>query len=197
MRALSKNQNGFTLIEAIVATALFAITVSSIVGIYVSTLKINRRTDTIRTATETARFLSEFLSKEVRNGQIDYYGPWQSPCSGTLSAVASKLAIVNTDGDHECFYLGDSNGAYNTAGPNLWLIKNSNPAAKVNGSNVAIPAFNVYLSPTINPYASGSSVEPSVSILGTVKANPDPADNISIPFETTISIPAYDIAPPG
>ena len=40
MLDLKAKSKGFTLIEAIVATALFAVTVSSIMGVYLSTLRL-------------------------------------------------------------------------------------------------------------------------------------------------------------
>jgi len=180
---------GFTLIEAIVATALFAVTVSSIIGVYLYTVKINRRTDTIRSAGENARFISEFLTKEIRNGQIDYFGPAPSPC--TLSATSgSSLAIINIDGDHECFYLSGTNlMVAKSAGGNLLA------PVQLNDSKVKVSLLQFYLAPNCNPYSAGAKTEPTVTINAEVQANPDPLDNITLPIQTTISIPKYDFAP--
>ena len=194
MQDIKNNQKGFTLIEAIVATALFAVTVSSIMGVYLSTLKINRRTDVIRSASENARYITGFLSKEIRNGQIDYYGPWNSPCSGTISSPASSLALVNTDNEHLCFYLGDASGLASSNGKNLWLIKNNMATVKINSNNVTINKLLFYVSPTYNPYATGSNAQPRVTIMGNVTATSGSQDTITMPIQTTISIPSYDIS---
>ncbi len=194
MLDLKQNQKGFTLIEAIVATALFAVTVSSIMGVYLSTLKINRRTDVIRSASENARYITGFLTKEIRNGQIDYYGPWNSPCSGIISAPANSLSLVNTDNEHLCFYLGDASGLSSSNGTNLWLIKNNLLAVKVNSSNVTINNLVFYVSPTYNPYSTGSNAQPRVTIMGNVTATSGSQDTITIPIQATVSIPIYDIS---
>lgn len=196
MKTKKSLQKGFTLIEALVATALFATTIVAIVGVYLSTVTINRRTDVIRTASENARYLSEYLSKEIRNGQIDYYGPVKSPCSSTLTASSSSLAIVNIEGDHLCFYLGDANGQISSAGTNLWLIKNNFAASKVNSSNVSIKNLIFYVSPIINPYAAGSTVQPRVTFTANVQSTSGSQDNIIIPIESSVTIPSYDIAAP-
>lgn len=201
MLARPENQRGFTLIEAIVAAALFAVTVSSIVGVYLSTLKVNRRTDVIRSAAENARYLTEYMTKEIRNGQIDYFGPAISPCTTNQVSPSNSLEIINTDGDKICFYLGDNSGLLSASGKNLWMAKNNLQAVKLNSSNVYVNNLNFYVSPTFNPYNSGSTIQPRVTIVGSVQAVSGSQDqstmynNITIPIETSISLPAYDIAP--
>ncbi len=193
MRATYKNQHGFTLIEAIVATFLFATVVTSILSVYLSTIRVNRKTNIIRSASENARFIEESMSKEIRNGQIDYYNP-VSPCSTSLSSPSTMLGIVNVAGDHLCFYLGDNSGFSSPSGTNLWLIKNNLSAVKVNSANITITNLKFYISPTFNPYTAGSHFQPRVTIAADVNSTSGSQDAITIPIQTTISIPAYDIA---
>ena len=157
-------------------------------------IKINRRTDVIRSASENTRYITGFLTKEIRNGQIDYYGPWNSPCSGIISAPANSLSLVNTDNEHLCFYLGDASGLSSSNGTNLWLIKNNLLAVKVNSSNVTINNLVFYVSPTYNPYSTGSNAQPRVTIMGNVTATSGSQDTITIPIQATVSIPIYDIS---
>ena len=93
---------GFTLIEAVVASALFATVVVSMMGTYVYTLRVNKKTDAIRTATDNARFISDFFSKEIRNGKIDY-NPVSGVCAALPQSPDKRLGILNVSGDHECF----------------------------------------------------------------------------------------------
>ena len=51
------HEKGFTLIEAIVATALFAFVVSSIAGVYLSTFQLDRRTRAQRAVSQNARYI--------------------------------------------------------------------------------------------------------------------------------------------
>ena len=68
----ASRSRGFTLIEAIVATSVFAFIVSSILGVYIATFQLDRKSRAHRAVAQNARFISEFIGKEVRNGTIDY-----------------------------------------------------------------------------------------------------------------------------
>ncbi len=187
-----QGQQAFTLIEALVATFLFAVVLSSIMNVYLSTVKINRKTDLIRTASENARYISESISKEVRNGNIDYYSA-SSPCSTNLQSPNISLAIVNVDNDRFCYYQGDNVGSISSSGSNLWLVKNTFAATKVNSPGTLINNLQFYISPLYNPYTSGSRIQPRVTISASVTTTSGSQDTITIPIQTTISIPAYAI----
>ena len=187
------NQKGFTLIEALVATAIFSVAVVSIVGIYLFTVRINRRVNVIRTAAENSRFITEYLTKEIRNGKVDYVGPVASAQCSTIATSGPSLAILNIDGDHECFYL---------LGTDLMFAKNAGgtplTASKLNDPAVKILTLNFYVTPTTNPFtAAGSCITPQVTIIGTLQATNGVQNSETIPFETTISEPRYDILVPA
>lgn len=58
--------------EIMVATTLFAFTSVALTTLFNYTLKINRRAEALRQATQGMRDFVEIMVKEVRNGQIDY-----------------------------------------------------------------------------------------------------------------------------
>ncbi len=193
-----KKQRGFTLIEAIVATFIFAIVVTSVIGVYVETLKANRRTDAIRSATETVRYISEFLSKEIRNGTIAYSGSALYACSLTYNTPGNSLEIINVDGDTECFYLGDGAGTASSSGPYLWIRKQPAgsallPAQQLDLNYSQVSNLTFYVTPATLGSPPVSTVQPRVTITGTVVTNKDPQNIVNLPFETTISIPEYDV----
>jgi hypothetical protein len=202
-----KNQLGFTMIEAIVATFLFTITMSSIMGVYLSTIKLHRKADAVRKATEHARFISESMSKEIRNGVID----WEEPkplnvasfCGGAPSTNPDyRLSIINVDGDRLCYYLGDNNGFLSASGSALWLIKNDLDAVRLTSIEVKIKFFRIYVNPLENPYCNdppacssiGTDVQPRVTIVANIESVSDPKNVVAVPIQTTINLPIYDFA---
>lgn len=178
--------------EEIVATFIFALAVTAILGIYNYTLKINRRSSALSVSAQDVRFISESLGKEIRNSFLNYGPSYISPC-GPLSSSSNSLAIFNVDGTSECFYLGDANGAINNSGPYLWLLKGSNPKQPLNPAGVKISSFTFNVTPTCNPYAPSpcAKTQPMVTMIGTIQVNPDSRDNIAVPFETSISLSQY------
>jgi prepilin-type N-terminal cleavage/methylation domain-containing protein len=193
MKNLQKRQKGFTLIEALVATSLFVVTVVASTGVYLNTLAIHRRTDATRKASENARYVTEYLSKEIRNGMINYSNAVASPCSTTISTASRTLGLVNRDGISLCFYLGDANGVLSTTGPNLWMVKGSLGPYKINSADVKINNLLFYVAPISDPYAVGSTVQPRVTITGEVQTV---GGTTKVPIQTSISIPKYDVVAP-
>ena len=66
-------QSGFTLMEITVATSIFAVVMVSLLSLFNYVLKINRESEALRQASQGMRNFVEYLVKEIRNGQIDYY----------------------------------------------------------------------------------------------------------------------------
>lgn len=135
MMSSRKKQQGFTLTEIMVATVIFAIVAVALLGLFNYVLKINRRSEALKQASQGMRNFVEFLVKEIRNGQIDYGvvdpGGIQTssvypigPCAVSANAVSSttpvstyssqenKLGLVNTDNVEECVYYGKADGSY-------------------------------------------------------------------------------------
>lgn len=127
------NQKGFTIMEIVVATAVFATALVAMLAIFNLTVKLNRRSDSLRQASQGARNFVEFLVKEIRNGHIDYgvengtvAMPEVSPCpypvnNGDVSTQKYgrinndgisdwALGLVNIDGERECFYWSPKDG---------------------------------------------------------------------------------------
>jgi prepilin-type N-terminal cleavage/methylation domain-containing protein len=131
-----KSGAGFTLMEIMVATVIFAIVVSGLMTLFNQVLKINRRGEALRQAAQSSRDFVELLVKEIRNGQVDYYVqngltynstyinddssvPCQPPgalgsavtASPTYAVKSNWLGIINTDNVEECFYFARNDGA--------------------------------------------------------------------------------------
>jgi len=204
------SRSGFTLIEALVAAALFATFMVAVTSAFIYTTKLSRRTNAIRMANDNARYITEFLSKEIRNGRINYGDNTSlGPCNySTMTASDHLLYITNVNGNAECFYLGDTNGVVSATGPVLWLKiqpggsltqYSSNINQIPSGSNGVtneIISLHFIIQPAQNvaiQSSDSSHQQPQVIIEGTLVSSQDPQDVITVPFQTTVSIPEYDI----
>ncbi|HEX5429497.1 MAG TPA: prepilin-type N-terminal cleavage/methylation domain-containing protein [Patescibacteria group bacterium] len=203
-----KHESAFTLIEAIVAASVFALVVSSILGIYVSVLHLDTRTRAQRTLADNSRFIMDFFGKEIDNGHIDYASYPNNvickngtamPCdiSGNDAPGTTELYIVNQAGDAEHFYLYNENtksiehtySNCQTVNCDLVLTKNSGTASNLNSSDVRVTNLQFYTSPTSDPFSSAKnfSYQPQVTAVLELTANTGKRDQIKINLQSTFS----------
>lgn len=173
----SLNYFGFTLMEVVVATSIFATTITLMLSLFNVTLRIQRRTEALRQVSQTVRNVSEFLVKEIRNGQVDYnvrdgqitVDPVDGagtvcPPEPTLSGVnagktyydatldvpiTDRIGLVNIEGERECIaYIFDTN----TNRGKLVIKKENVEQEDLTPPNVNISYAKFYVRPLKDPY---------------------------------------------
>ena len=147
----SKSGDGFTLIEAIVSTAVFAFLISSVLGVYMATLQLDKKSKAFRVVTQNARFISGYINKEVTNGSVNYGGTNNS----------STLSLINQSNEIETIQL---------SGDNLVLTKTvggSQVATNLNSDQVKITKATFLLNPASNPFTAAKNVniQPSITVI--------------------------------
>jgi prepilin-type N-terminal cleavage/methylation domain-containing protein len=185
------SQSGFTLVEIMVSTVIFVVTVSLMLSLFNYTLKINRRVQSLRQVAQGTRNFTEFIAREIRNGEIDYNPPDTAHCSGNYSSSTNaQLALVNLSGEHVCFY-------YNTGSELLYMTKIS-PSGDlleevVNPTNFLVKRpFRFIVLPTSDP-SGGQGIQPFVTMMAIFEVKLSPNEpSITIPYQTTISTDVYD-----
>lgn len=164
--------------EIMVASVIFVMVAVSLLSLFNYVLKINRRSEALRQASQGMRNFIEFVVKEVRNGQIDYYvanaatvpafsgtSPCGPPSGGvgnnTYALQENRLGIINTDNVQECFYYGNAGGNYigagkfssSTGASTLVLEKSGVSGAQIlNPSNMKVDNLMFLIRPLCDPY---------------------------------------------
>lgn len=193
--------SGFTLIEIIVATAIFVTVITVILALFNYVLQINRRVQAIRQVAQGSRAFTEILSREIRNGRIDY-----SQTTGNCNAsnytnfVNQSLAIITADGTQSCIYLVDG-ASQGYPGYGYLYIERRNQGGVVSQELVNPPNFSIdpttfrfMVRPTTNPFATPApGVQPTVSIMAQFIIFPGQPDEQIIPYQTSISSDVYNI----
>lgn len=192
------DQNGFTLVEIVVSTTIFAVVLTMMLTLFNYTLKINRRAEALRQATQGARNLTEFLIKEIRNGRVDYGAdsPAISQCSIPYDNSFGgniELGLVNIDEEQECIYWDLNN-------KNLMMIRkvgtNEFPPQRLNPAGVDIVSVKFYIRPPTNPYDTNNppKIQPFVTMLIKFQVQLSNGEaSVIIPYQTSISTDFYDI----
>ena len=179
--SMLSDQKGFTLIEAVVATAVFAFVISSVIATYIGVLKIDRKTRSQRAVYDNGRFIMEFLAKEIRNGTINY----TSYSGGSIPATDPDLYVKNQNNELERMYKN---------GDNLILAKN-NSSTNLNSNGVKITNLSFYIMPLVDPYttAKNANLQPSVTIKLELTSNygSSATDLVKLNLQSTFSTRVY------
>lgn len=67
-----REARGFTLMEVLVALALFSVIITVATNLFLSFQRTSRKTESLEQLTGSARFIVERIAREVREGTVDY-----------------------------------------------------------------------------------------------------------------------------
>lgn len=180
MRLENKNRvlvGGFTLVESLVAVAVFAVVTTAIVGLFLEILRLDQKSRAVRLVEQNTRFLSEFITREIRNGVLDYdaYG-------GSLATSVSTLNLLNKEGEREAISL------MGTA-PNRVLLTIGSSSSQITSADVGVSNLFFY----INPQDPLANVQPRVTFTFTMSSNLGgrPEEQAQLIYQSTVSLRDY------
>lgn len=190
-----EKQSGFTLMEIIVATAIFVTVVSSILVLFTFVLQMNRRVQAVRQVAQGSRNFTEILSREIRNGRVDYNSANANCVASNYDDITNQsVALTTVDGVESCIYLTED-GLLNIERRN----QSGSPTTEViNPDNFTINPenFRIWVRPTTDPFGgdlSNKGVQPMVTVLAEFIIYSGQRDQQVIPYQTTISSDVYNI----
>lgn len=156
------SSNGFTLIEMLVAMAVFSVLIVSITGIFISTLKAQRLALAQNSIQESGRYILEFITKEIRMSQ-----------QVSETGESAVLNVVNSDGKNVTYFFS---GAFLARREGILTAQNLNSSAneEITGS------FFVQK----NAYSSASLVTIILQIKNT---SPQLSEKPFINLQTTVA----------
>ncbi len=195
MKSLRKNQKGFTLMEIVVATTIFAGTVTLMLGLLTSALRINRRVEGLRQVAQGSRNFTEMLTREIRNGRIDYSTFSNCNPNNYISPSNQTLAISTFAEEKICFYLDPTNQELMMSK----VVNGSLLTSSINPQNFKIKpdSFRFIVRPKTNPdtgSAPYNGVQPIVTIYAVFETKLNETElPTQLPYQTSIATDVYDI----
>lgn len=169
---------GFTIIEAVVAVSIFSMAMTSIIGMYLSVQKLNQASASLNALQQNARFISEDISKIIRNGEIDYS---RYPLGSAPQPAATDLYLIDRSGTQIRIYLQNET---------LILDKLGIGSANFTSKEVKVKDFKVYIWPATNPYPGGND-QPTAAIYLDLESNVNPRDKTRAKFQVTLTTRQY------
>jgi len=156
----TKNKEfGFTLIELIVAIAIFIIVTSLVISLLMTSLKGQKRVIAIQNVQDNARYLLEFMAKEIRMSEID-------------SSTYYTLTLKRADGETV---------SYSFAGGNITRTDPST-SGPINSDQVVVSG-RFYTA----GIGTGDNQQPKVAIAMKIETQGKPEEESEINIQTTLS----------
>ena len=181
-------QNGFTIIETMIAVSLFLIVVVIGIGSLLNTTSLNRKSQDTRSIMDNLSFIMEDMSKNLRTG-YDYH------CSNSLSNLSTPLSCASGGGIISFKSSSDgSQWVYEILSDGTLQKSISGGAA---GTFVTLTPPEIKISPTssfsVTGAEAGDNLQPFVTIklIGTITSE----NNVITPFslQTSVSQRMIDI----
>lgn len=183
-----KQEKGFSLIELIVATAIFASVIAAAVGIFVSALKAQDRTLAYQQLLDSTSYTAEYMSRALRMARKDDIGVPPVDCFPSDSKINYKKTtngIRFRDYNDKCheFYLStnptDCGGSTGCLMENIEGVYTS--ALPITPNDLNIDSFNVFLSGE----TQADNLQPKVTFTISAKVKNSGQPNIKV--QTTVS----------
>jgi len=199
-----KNKRGFTLVEMLVAMAIFVIFVSVLMNSYTSIVVNQRAANDYRVMYSDSRRVFEILVAEFRDGMLDY-GEYNSGCSdGTLRSGIQEVFLISKDARDKTQIRYDSEGVSLEMRKGR-LAEGQNPTSdpdfgefiRLNSENVMVTDFKVYPYPFVDVYDQQYSqaayqFHPFVTVFATFEMDRGNRDPFKIDLQTTVSSRVYN-----
>ena len=179
----------FTLLEMIIATALFLTAMTMSIGIFIATMNANNKITRIQDVENEARYILEMISKEVRLGTINY-DYYKIIYGDTFENPTSILSIVDAADDVSYFAL---NGDENSSGIIQLSLDGGDNWSNLTTDSIQVQSLDFYLIPETNPYAGDASniKQPLVLVYLSANYNRDGEMDGKIDIQTAISSRIY------
>lgn len=175
------NNSGFTLLEILVALALFSLVISITVGIFVVGSGSQRKTIELYTVQREAGYIMETVSRELKmataicdNGEAEC-----SARDDQQNNLDHEIEFKNYDGDWVKYCLADSNGDCGNGTGFEYFSRNGK---RISSSDVIIEDLKFYTSETFN------LTQPLVTIVLKVRGK----YGASVTLQDSISLRIYN-----
>ena len=169
--------SGFTLMEVLVATSIFAIISLASLSIYTAILKAGQKTTALTRIQKESQFIMQVLAKKIRTSRVNYDYLGYNP---EVVNPEQELSLIDNVGDEFVFSLDEINKV-------LKVSVNSGDEKIIPASNVDLDALNFYINPLTNPYSLDSppNSQPYVTIVMEISSSKG-AQNESLIIQQTV-----------
>ncbi len=177
---LQQNLAGFTLIEIVIAVAIFSLLSTVVGGIYVAFSQSQTRTQAGQKLLGEMQFSLESIAREIRNGEIDY----NVDCDNDFAATIC-LVLERSDNTKIAFIFKQEKLIYQVNDGTSWGVV-SDTLLPVAGSS--LESFKFIVSPDADPFVDEDPNRmPIVTIQAQMKATGRDIEQVTYNLQTSAS----------
>lgn len=182
---------GFTLVEALVATAVFVIVITIALDIVLFFVKIPLEGNLGEGVQQDLNYVVEQFAYTQRNAEIDYNRYAIDPaCAGPL-AVGTAMTVLCTidNGISSIIQLG----IHPTTGANEMLyINDGSGPLPMTGNDIVITDVQFYIYPAANPYDITTGIHNQPAIVMVISAQSIEDNSHTYTYQTMVTARLYE-----
>ena len=181
------NESGFTLVEVLVAIAIFVSSITAISAIFAYSSKSQRTTEAISEVQSDARFAMEVMAQSIRRGSIDYAS---SQYEGSIDSNPQAVLVLRDNANNQIWFKRAISGSTGV----VQMSEDGIEWFDLTPIDVDIDLLKFYLSPLTDPFSANPSIniQPKVTIVMTTSSATDVGEHLLPTFlQTTVSSRQY------
>lgn len=176
MKLKRRSEQGFSLMEMLIATSVFVVVSMASLAIYSATLKAGRQTMALTRVQQDTQLIMQVLAKKIRSSAVNYEYTNYAPA---VVNPEDELALIDELGDQYVF---------KKSGTTLTVAINNGAEKIIPAENVVIDDLKFFINPTTNPFGSLSTPpisQPYVTISLTISSSKG-QENASLTVQETV-----------
>lgn len=152
-------ESGFTLVEILVAIAIFVTALTAISAIFMYANRSQRTTLAVSETQSDARFALEVMAQQIRRGSIDYAS---TQYGGTIGSNPQDVLVLRDSSNNQVWFRRTASGSRG-------IVEMSEDGATwvdLTPPTVSVDVLKFYLSPSEDPFLAAPAVnqQPLVTI---------------------------------
>ncbi len=189
---------GFTLVETVVALAVFSVATTYAVSVFVQSNTVQKRTANVQRVLADARYALEVMAREVRLGSLDYdYYLTQDIDLNNMPLTQNNAILAVRDADNSQILFRRAQSAQ--AGRYVIQVYASGQWLDITPEDLSVVRLSFYIFPAQDPFSWNDQLngyqtdeQPRVTIILESKSlHPDLAEAKATSLQTTVTTRKY------